>query len=198
MAKEAINRGVEVNRVTHHRFNGASLISDWNLPLPGWYEFCNGDREDVLCSGEIYYRYIPKCLQVTVGACICEPTSAPFSRSSPHGTDRRAWQLSWRRDPLATLESKLGVKLLPAFLCRVWARSASVLNADYFLTWRYVTHGLNGVFWLTRSRNENQMPPQFTYMYILYLLAWKWDSEVTLQTSSTASSCILRLILSQV
>lgn len=53
LAKEAINRGVEVNRVAHHRFNGASLISDWNLPLPGWYEFWDGDREDVLCSGEI-------------------------------------------------------------------------------------------------------------------------------------------------
>lgn len=71
----------------------------------------------MLCSGEIYSLF-PKMLQMTVGAYISEPTSALFSRSFPHGTDRRAWQPSWRRDPLATLENKLGVKL-PAVLQRV-------------------------------------------------------------------------------
>lgn len=35
MAKEAINRGVEVNRVTRQSFNSASLIGDSNPPLLG-------------------------------------------------------------------------------------------------------------------------------------------------------------------
>lgn len=86
MAKEAINRGVEVNQVMHHRFNSASPISDSTPPLLGWYEFCNGDREVVLRLGEMCL-VLPQILQLTAGTDISEATA--FSSQVIPTRDRR-------------------------------------------------------------------------------------------------------------
>lgn len=126
MAKEAMNRGMEVRPILY------SLICTFflticeghalRLSLPGRHRFCDGHREDVLRSGE------SSSVNIILDEELSLRNRPPLFRSSPRGTDRRAWQPSSRRGPRGTRGNESVRVLSPQ--TTGWR---SALNAQWWL-----------------------------------------------------------------